>query len=56
MANQRLAIHRNKKLGVIAKNKDSICKHLEAGQEINAKIWVSFNSLLNLILGRDFNQ
>lgn len=30
---------RNKKLGSIAKNKDTICKHLDAGQEVNAKIW-----------------
>jgi len=27
----RLNIHKNKKLGAIAKNKDTICKHLEAG-------------------------
>jgi len=32
-------IHRSKRLVAIAKNKDDICKHLEAGQEMNAKIW-----------------
>jgi len=35
----RLNIHKNKLLGEIAKGKDQICKHLEAGQEVNAKIW-----------------
>jgi hypothetical protein len=39
-AQQRLNIHRGKKLGGIAKNKDQIVKHLDAGQEVNAKIWV----------------
>ena len=33
-------IHRSKKLGMIAKKKDDIAKHLEAGNEVNAKIWV----------------
>jgi hypothetical protein len=32
-------IHRSKKLGAIAKKKDDICKHLEAGNETNARIW-----------------
>jgi hypothetical protein len=32
-------IHRSKKLARIAKTKDDICKHLAAGNEINAKIW-----------------
>jgi hypothetical protein len=32
-------IHRSKKLASIAKNKDSICKHLQQGNEMNAKIW-----------------
>ena len=35
----RLNIHRSKKLQGIAKKKDDICKHLEAGQEVNAMIW-----------------
>ena len=35
----RINIHRSKKLSAIAKKKDDICKHLEAGQEVNAKIW-----------------
>ena len=35
----RLNIHRGKKLGGIGKKKDDICKHLEAGQEVNAQIW-----------------
>jgi len=26
-------------LSTIAKKKDEICKHLEAGNEVNAKIW-----------------
>jgi len=39
MAQSRLNIHRGKKLGAIAKKKDDICKHLEAGNEVNAKIW-----------------
>lgn len=34
-------IHRSKKLNGIAKKKDDICKHLESGNEMNAKIWVS---------------
>lgn len=37
----RIGIHRSKKLNAIAKKKDDICKHLEAGNEVNAKIWVS---------------
>jgi hypothetical protein len=36
----RINIHRSKKLNAIAKKKDDICKHLEAGNEVNAKIWV----------------
>ena len=35
----RMNIHRSKKLTGIAKNKDDICKHLESGNEVNAKIW-----------------
>ena len=35
----RMNIHRSKKLASIAKNKDSICKHLQQGNEMNAKIW-----------------
>ena len=35
----RINIHRSKKLTGIAKKKDDICKHLESGQEMNAKIW-----------------
>jgi len=38
-AQARINIHRSKKLTGIAKKKDDICKHLEAGQEVNAKIW-----------------
>ena len=41
-AQARINIHRSKKLGQIAKNKDTICKHLESGNEVNAKIWVSY--------------
>lgn len=37
----RLSIHRSKKLNGIAKKKDDICKHLESGNEMNAKIWVT---------------
>ena len=37
----RINIHRGKKLNAIAKKKDDICKHLEGGNEVNAKIWVS---------------
>lgn len=29
----------------IAKKKDDICKHLESGNEVNAKIWVRVDSL-----------
>jgi len=35
----RMNIHRSKKLSGIAKKKDDICKHLESGNEVNAKIW-----------------
>lgn len=35
----RLNIYRGKKLTRIAKTKDDICKHLEMGNEVNAKIW-----------------
>jgi vacuolar protein sorting-associated protein IST1 len=35
----RINIHRGKKLNSIAKKKDDIAKHLEAGNEVNAKIW-----------------
>jgi hypothetical protein len=38
-------IHRQKKLNAIAKLKDDICKHLEANNEVNAKIWCE--SLIN---------
>ena len=34
-------IHRSKKLNGIAKKKDDIGKHLQSGNEVNAKIWVS---------------
>jgi hypothetical protein len=40
-AQSRINIHRGKKLNAIAKKKDDIGKHLEAGNEVNAKIWVS---------------
>ncbi len=36
----RIGIQRSKKLMSIAKKKDDICKHLESGNEVNAKIWV----------------
>lgn len=39
----RINIHRSKKLNAIAKKKDDICKHLESGNEVNAKIWVLLN-------------
>lgn len=44
-----MTIHRGKKLNGIAKKKDDICKHLEAGNEMNSKIWVSIinNSVFN---------
>ena len=45
----RINIHRSKKLNAIAKKKDDICKHLEAGNEMNAKIWVSLNLLRDLM-------
>ena len=38
-AQARLNIYRGKKLTRIAKTKDDICKHLEMGNEVNAKIW-----------------
>jgi hypothetical protein len=45
----RINIHRGKKLTSIAKKKDDICKHLESGNEMNAKIWVRyFFSFLHL--------
>jgi hypothetical protein len=34
----------------IAKKKDDIAKHLEAGNEVNAKIWVHFYSIFNDLL------
>ncbi len=37
----RINIHRGKKLNAIAKKKDDICKHLESGNEMNAKVWVT---------------
>jgi hypothetical protein len=40
----RISIHRSKKLTAIAKKKDDIAKHLESGNEVNAKIWVSRGS------------
>jgi hypothetical protein len=36
----RINIHKGKKANAIAKKKDDICKHLESGNETNAKIWV----------------
>jgi hypothetical protein len=49
-AQARMNIHRSKKLARIAKIKDDICKHLVAGNEINAKIWAeSLISEENLI-------
>ena len=36
----RLNIVRSKKMNSIAKKKDDIRKHLESGNEVNAKIWV----------------
>lgn len=35
----RMGIHRQKKLNAIAKLKDEICTHLNAQNEVNAKIW-----------------
>ena len=35
----RANIHRTKKMGAIAKNKDTICSHLNSSNEVNAKIW-----------------
>ena len=35
----RMNIHRQKKLNKIAKQKDDICNHLNAQNEVNAKIW-----------------
>jgi hypothetical protein len=34
-----MGIHRQKKLNAIAKLKDEICTHLNAQNEVNAKIW-----------------
>ena len=49
-AQARMNIHRSKKLARIAKIKDDICKHVVAGNEINAKIWAeSLISEENLI-------
>ena len=45
----RINIHKGKKANSIAKKKDDICKHLEAGNEANAKIWVSFKSNQTLV-------
>lgn len=39
MSQSRITIHRGKKLAEIRKKKDEIAKHLEAGNETNAKIW-----------------
>ena len=36
----RMNIHKCKKQKEIAKKKDEITKHLEAGYEVKAKIWV----------------
>lgn len=44
-ATTRMNIHRQKKLNMIAKHKDDICKHLAANNEVNAKIWCE--SLIN---------
>jgi hypothetical protein len=38
-AQARMNIYRGKRLMKIAKTKDDICRHLEQGQEVNAKIW-----------------
>ena len=38
-AQARMGIHRNKKMNVIAKNKDQIVNHMKAQQDANAKIW-----------------
>lgn len=35
----RMNIHRQKKLNSIAKQKDTICGHLNSGNEVNAKIY-----------------
>lgn len=45
----RINIHRGKKLNAIAKKKDDIAKHLESGNEINAKIWVKILSYIERI-------
>jgi hypothetical protein len=39
MAVSRINIHRSKQLNKVAKKKQDIAKYLEAGQEMNAKIW-----------------
>ena len=38
-AGSRINIHRQKKVNNINKLKDDICKHIEAQNEVNAKIW-----------------
>lgn len=35
----RLNLHRQKKMTAIAKHKDTICSHLNTGNEVNAKIY-----------------
>ena len=35
----RINIKRSKTLASVAKHKDNIYKHLESGNEVNAKIW-----------------
>ena len=54
----RINIHRGKKLNMIAKKKDDIAKHLEAGNEVNAKIWVLFHPLniIQIKIGRNFDK
>jgi hypothetical protein len=42
MSQSRINIHRGKKLGEISRKKNEIAKHLESGNEMNAKIWVGF--------------
>ena len=48
----RINIHRGKKLNAIAKKKDDICKHLESGNEMNAKVWVTKIIPYSLCLNR----
>ena len=54
----RINIHRGKKLNAIAKKKDDICKHLESGNEMNAKVWVSNKALFirDRFIGGDPSQ